>query len=253
MSRLVGKTRSRERLLVCVLGMIGFGLGLRMVDVAVYGKLPLLAGSIGLAARLFVLVTYGSQGKYLEVFALGAFCTTIYQIINEESRALRRAMRWVGLALFIAAFPLMFALARIATTHEIETPILAGIYHIDDFTQIGGPLAVGFGYAMLVMGALWSGGWIRALFEAWPLRFVGLISYSLYLWHQPIIYAALPFTSSLTPPARVEVAFGAAVFVALPVAYLSYQFVERPFLRRRRRIAERAETTFNPVTNIGLH
>ena len=59
------------------------------------------------------------------------------------------------------------------------------------------------------------------------MRFIGLISYSLYLWHLPVIHAMIPFFAGVPLLLRVVCAF--------PVAYLSYQFVERPFLKRRRR------------------
>ena len=56
------------------------------------------------------------------------------------------------------------------------------------------------------------------MLELRPLRYLGRISYALYLWHLPLI-----------------VAFGWKVGVplALVVAALSYRFVELPFLRRR--------------------
>lgn len=63
-----------------------------------------------------------------------------------------------------------------------------------------------------------------------PVRFIGLISYSLYLWHWPIIVLAregaafLPF--SLSPDWRGR---SAIVAVSLVAAVLSWRFVERPF------------------------
>ncbi len=58
-----------------------------------------------------------------------------------------------------------------------------------------------------------------------PVVFVGLISYSLYLWHWPLISLLnYRLERPLTP---VEAAAVVAVSVAL--AYLSWRFVERPF------------------------
>ncbi|MBV9829171.1 MAG: acyltransferase [Alphaproteobacteria bacterium] len=59
-----------------------------------------------------------------------------------------------------------------------------------------------------------------------PIRFVGLISYSLYLWHWPIFV----FYTSLSYPSRaVKVALAAG---AVAAATASWWFVERPFRRR---------------------
>lgn len=63
---------------------------------------------------------------------------------------------------------------------------------------------------------------------------VGLISYSLYLWHWPlIVYARYAAFGELSTTAAVMVL--ATTFVA---AYLSWRFVERPF-RNRARITQR--------------
>ncbi|MEJ7929450.1 acyltransferase family protein [Ramlibacter sp. AN1015] len=73
-----------------------------------------------------------------------------------------------------------------------------------------------------------SGGAISGLGRvlAWrPVVFVGLVSYSLYLWHWPVLVLA-DYTALLPSGA----AGGAIVFgMSFALAVLSYQFVERPF------------------------
>lgn len=65
-----------------------------------------------------------------------------------------------------------------------------------------------------------------------PLVFVGLISYSLYLWHWPLIV----FTQYLAPPGPLSVWLAAAVVGAtLVISYASWKFIEQP-LRRGDRI-----------------
>jgi peptidoglycan/LPS O-acetylase OafA/YrhL len=76
---------------------------------------------------------------------------------------------------------------------------------------------------ILTLGALAStwlvssaGGWL----EAAPLRWLGHLSYGLYLWHYPIAWMTR--------------ANGVVVLAAsLVLAGLSYRYVERPFIRRR--------------------
>lgn len=59
-----------------------------------------------------------------------------------------------------------------------------------------------------------------------PMRFVGLISYSLYLWHWPLIV----FAKQYLPATDLTMEQGAAVALATFVlAILSWRFVERPF------------------------
>jgi peptidoglycan/LPS O-acetylase OafA/YrhL len=77
-----------------------------------------------------------------------------------------------------------------------------------------------------------TGGTERAVVNrllAWrPLVFVGLVSYSLYLWHQPLlIFAADYHITPLSVPARLGV-LGCAFVLAL----LSWRFIEQPVRRR---------------------
>ena len=62
------------------------------------------------------------------------------------------------------------------------------------------------------------------------LVFIGLLSYSLYLWHQPIL--AFIRLKTIGEPSIIMI-FGAilATFIA---AYLSYMYVERPFKNKTR-------------------
>lgn len=57
-----------------------------------------------------------------------------------------------------------------------------------------------------------------------PVRFIGLISYSLYLWHWPVIVLARYWLVRDMRPAEVVAAFA----VMLVLAVLSWRFVERP-------------------------
>lgn len=70
-----------------------------------------------------------------------------------------------------------------------------------------------------------SGSWVSAALSCRPMVFIGQISYSLYLWHWPIIVFAsiglfLPQTSFVK---AVELLLG------LAMAVLSTRYVERPF------------------------
>jgi peptidoglycan/LPS O-acetylase OafA/YrhL len=87
----------------------------------------------------------------------------------------------------------------------------------------------------------------RRVLGAVPLAWLGVISYSFYLWHFTIMQLlALPrapgsfSASGLNLLAHVHVARTLVLFVAsfvltAAVATLSYRFVELPFLRRKER------------------
>lgn len=70
---------------------------------------------------------------------------------------------------------------------------------------------------------------VGSLLSLRPLVWVGLISYSLYLWHWPLLaYARYLAIQPLSLPVRVL-----AVVVAFLLAILSYRYVETPFRKRR--------------------
>jgi peptidoglycan/LPS O-acetylase OafA/YrhL len=98
----------------------------------------------------------------------------------------------------------------------------------------GGYTAVGLCAAVVVLAPLLAGGGrARAVLRTWPLVALGKISYSVYLWHLPL-YVWLGRNAGPWPIAvKAVVAAG----ITLGVATLSYLFVERPFLRRKARVA----------------
>ncbi|MBS0565588.1 MAG: acyltransferase [Proteobacteria bacterium] len=107
--------------------------------------------------------------------------------------------------------------------------MLASFFLYDSATPI--PSA----YALLpVMGAVmmlvWGrrGTWAAAVLSWPPLVGIGLVSYSLYLWHQPVF--ALARTRLLNPPTGSQMA--ALSLLSLMLAILSWRFVERPFRQR---------------------
>jgi peptidoglycan/LPS O-acetylase OafA/YrhL len=85
------------------------------------------------------------------------------------------------------------------------------------------------------------GTWTARLLSARPLVGVGLISYSLYLWHQPL-FAFARVHSAHAPSQSLMLCL--AVF-SLPLAYLSWRFVEEPFRRRQGRLLPTAPAMLN--------
>ncbi|WP_407526224.1 acyltransferase family protein [Methylobacterium oryzisoli] len=87
----------------------------------------------------------------------------------------------------------------------------------------------------LVLAVAVAPGWTRtrALFDSPPARWIGRLSYSLYLWH----LAGLALGEALVPGAgwRFALAMALGWGLAFALADLSYRFVERPFFAWRGR------------------
>lgn len=70
-----------------------------------------------------------------------------------------------------------------------------------------------------------KGTWVNSLLSMKGFIAIGLISYSAYLWHQPLMVFARH--RSLTEPS--ELLMGFLCLVTLFMAYVSWRFVEQPF------------------------
>lgn len=74
---------------------------------------------------------------------------------------------------------------------------------------------------------------------------IGMISYSAYLWHQPIL--AFARNSSLVEPSSTVML--ALAVLSLVLAYLSWRFIERPF-RKKSAINRRQIFTFGALASL---
>lgn len=107
----------------------------------------------------------------------------------------------------------------------------------------GGLSVVALSSAAMV-GAVAAGGWTAGPLLAWsPLRGLGRVSYGLYLWHPPVLYAVRRHGDGLGRPLGLVV----AVVLFSAATWWSYRFVESPFLARKRRWERRRPPGEEPV------
>jgi peptidoglycan/LPS O-acetylase OafA/YrhL len=108
--------------------------------------------------------------------------------------------------------------------------IAYGVFGFDHSTVFPGlnALVPTLGAALVILFAQ-RNTWVGQLLATRPLVAVGLISYSAYLWHQPVF--AFARNASLVAPAPV-VMLG-LTGLSLVLAWLSWRFVERAFRDRK--------------------
>jgi len=81
------------------------------------------------------------------------------------------------------------------------------------------------GFAAIIVAALARGGRIAATLSWAPLQLVGMMCYSLYIWHWPILLLAAPDLDALSWPAFLAAGAG-LLLLTFAVAAVSYRFIE---------------------------
>jgi peptidoglycan/LPS O-acetylase OafA/YrhL len=134
---------------------------------------------------------------------------------------------------FLAAIPAQRTLNRWLTESLSWGGLLAilwAVFFYDRDTRFPGTAAI-----LPCAGAafiIWANGRdltaVGKLLALRPVVFIGLISYSLYLWHWPVLVFAQYWTvEPLSPGLRILL-----LLVCLVLAVLSWRFVETPFRKR---------------------
>ncbi len=94
----------------------------------------------------------------------------------------------------------------------------------------------GVGLAIVVLGIVGGGATTERLLWRGPLAWVGVVSYGVYLWHEPILHAVHGYVPYVTGRNYV-VALAGITGLALCGALAQWFLAEGPALQRRRRMA----------------
>ncbi len=159
-----------------------------------------------------------SLWPYLAVFLCGAFAAQVDTWVRETRRGIRlwTALGVIALAAWCVAIPAIWC--RLLGI-PFEATITRTWY-----------LLFGLLWAALLLALLHGGSSLRRVFAWAPLRWIGLISFSLYLWHMPVLQAMQRLdVADRAPLLAPWLVLGAA----LAVSWGSWRLFERPFSRVR--------------------
>jgi peptidoglycan/LPS O-acetylase OafA/YrhL len=92
-------------------------------------------------------------------------------------------------------------------------------------------------------------GSVGTVLEWRPLALIGIASYSLYLWHFPIVNQIAQRAPSLNYLELLAI----CVPLSCVVALISYRVVEAPFLRLRRSWSSSQRPAKSDDAKVGLH
>lgn len=209
--------------------LILVGLGIRFGAATLYhfgGQTPIL---LPLPQRVIAAVLYGAKGKYIEIFALGIGASLLYVAAGERKGLSRKAQTWLGavaLAVVVIGLPLCFLWQR----HDNR-----GFFWSTGMAwDVLGEWTLGVVFISLLIATLIGPALLARLFALGPLRFVGHISYSMYVWHFAIITAVAPSIVRGNPALGYPELALVSVVTVVAVSILSYYLIERPFISYRR-------------------
>jgi peptidoglycan/LPS O-acetylase OafA/YrhL len=92
------------------------------------------------------------------------------------------------------------------------------------------------GTAMIIAAGRSGSSWAGRALSVKPLVFVGLISYSLYLWHWPVVVFQ-GMESGLASGMSIRMAKLVCILVSLALATLCWKFVELPFRSGQKKLS----------------
>jgi peptidoglycan/LPS O-acetylase OafA/YrhL len=151
----------------------------------------------------------------LAPFLFGSVAAVIYGALCKRDAARAHLAPWLKAATWMVVGA---TLLRIPALYNL---IFSPANELDKFAY--DPFVCGALWSIFLLGLLCGGGLLVRIIEWPPLRFLGLISFSAYLWHRKFLSDVddLP----VPPPVRL------LVFLAIVVAVssASYLLFERPF------------------------
>ena len=113
-------------------------------------------------------------------------------------------------------------------------------YWTGHWSMIMAPTALGLLLGALVW-AVYSGSRVGGLlFANRAVHFLGLVSYSLYLWHFVVMQQLIQVFGDPYAQMPQLPKFLLTTFVVLSIAWASYWFIERPFFRQRAFVPEKS-------------
>ena len=152
---------------------------------------------------------FGTPARAWE-FAVGGLLAVAAARGVAAPAAARVVLGWAGVAVVLLAAGLL--------TNDVPYPGTAAVWPV-----LGTGLIIAAGTSRRSESAGGARAGAGLLLTTWPMRALGRLSYSWYLWHWPVLVLTAAALGPLSVPAKLLL-----VVLALVPSALAYRFIERP-------------------------
>ncbi|HTI14361.1 MAG TPA: acyltransferase [Dictyobacter sp.] len=243
--------------MLCILLVIAWGIFTRYVGTYFQSQHPAATILVPRSVlNVFLFFTYGISGKYYEDFGVGMLLSLcfVYAQLPESSLKLRHLLQkcspWLcgaGVCCLLVMVLWNYNQRYVDTWSFFSHPLLLNHYYLVN------QLCISFSFGLCLLALLFGSSWLKVPFN-WPiLHKVGMISYSLYMWHLPFLLVFLQGTqswlSNWQPLQAYWILWLWILLLVIPFCALFYRWVEVPGIKFGERFSRRKAI---PVTEPSL-
>lgn len=239
--------RKLQALILCLLGLIIWGLAVRYWGLYYLdhpGRSFLFFPPKVVNDLMFFF--FGITGKYTEDFAVGMLLCSLYIYAQHPSTSPTFTQRWQQSTIWLWRVGMLLLVFSVMWHFESGVRAWHFLYPIMPYYNWLSEMILAFAFAMCMAALLFGSPSLQKPFTWRPMRWIALISYSLYIWHLPLIalFATrgvhhLPFTNIYA----IYICYWLWVIgFVLPFAVVYFNLVEKPFMRlgdRWRKVIEK--------------
>ncbi len=179
---------------------------------------------------------FGITGKYTEDFAVGMLLASLFVYAQHPTTRESFTRNWQRLSPWLWRAGFVILVFSVMWHFESGKPAWPAFFNpIMPYYNWLSEMLLAFGFALCIAAVLYGSELLKAPFSLRPIRWIALISYSLYIWHLPLLVLFQTRVLPLFHLKNIYVIYAGywlwAVFVIFPFAVFFYNVIEKPFMR----------------------